>query len=308
MSTDQPKLKHGSNVQPTVDLHISGTAAAASVYVTPVTVKMPAPTAWPFILAFGVTLIFAGLLTSAAVSTLGVFLATAGGVGWFCQVLPFEQHESAQATVEVAPAVTDRLEVMRIKTAPEMERAWLPIEIYPVSAGVKGGLAGSAAMAVLALAYGLISHGSIWYPINLLASIVYAQPFQLSERHLTSFHIELLLVATAIHLVTSILVGLLYGVLLPMVPRRPILLGGLIAPVVWSGLLYTTLGIINPLLNQRIDWTWFVASQIGFGVVAGLVVARQERVRTRQHLPLAALAGIEAPGIVLEKGGRSEEL
>jgi hypothetical protein len=306
MSDPQPKAKHESNARSAVDPRTSGTAASTA-YATAVAVKMPAPTAWPFILAFGVTLIFAGLLTSAAVTTLGVILATAGAVGWFCQVLPLEQHETVQATTEVAPAVTDRLEVMRIKAAPEMQRAWLPIEIYPVSAGVKGGLAGGVAMAVLASAYGLISHGSVWYPINLLASIVYAQPFQLSEGHLTSFHMDLLLVATAIHLVTSLLVGLLYGVLLPMVPRRPILLGGFIAPVVWSGLLYTSLGIINPLLNQRIHWMWFVASQIAFGVVAGIVVARQERVRTRQHMPLAARAGIETPGIVLEKGGRSDE-
>jgi hypothetical protein len=301
MSSASDKAKHESNSEPALDPHASGSAA------TPVVVKMPAPTAWPFILAFGLTLIFAGLLTSAAVSTLGVILTTAGAVGWFCQVLPFEQHESTQARAEVAPVVTGRLEVERIRTIPEMQRAWLPIEIYPVSAGVKGGLAGSVAMAVLAAVYGLIAQGSIWYPINLLASIVYAQPFQLSTRHLDSFHPELLLVATAIHLVTSVLVGLLYGVLLPMTPRRPILLGGFIAPVVWSGLLYTTLGIINPLLNQRIDWTWFVASQIAFGVVAGLVVARQEQVRTRQHMPIAALAGIEAAGIVLEKGKRSED-
>jgi len=307
MSTPQPKLKHESNAPTPADPHTS-TTAAASAYTTPVIVKMPAATAWPFILAFGVTLIFAGLLTSAAVSTLGIFLTTAGAVGWFCQVLPLEQHESAQAEAKVAPAVTERLEVARIRTVPEMQRAWLPIEIYPVSAGVKGGLAGSVAMAVLAAVYGLIAQGSIWYPINLLASIVYAQPFQLSTRQLNSFHLELLLVATAIHLVTSLLVGLLYGVLLPMTPRRPILLGGFIAPVVWSGLLYTTLGVINPLLNQRIDWVWFVASQIAFGVVAGLVVTRQEQVRTRQHMPIAALAGIEAPGIVLEKGTKSEDL
>jgi hypothetical protein len=273
----------------------------------PATVEMPAPTAWPFILAFGLALLFAGLLTSAAVSTLGVFLATAGCVGWFCDVLPREQHETVPAAAEVAPVVTDRLEVERVKGLPEASRALLPIEIYPVSAGFKGGLAGGVAMAVLASLYGLLTHGSIWYPINLLASVVYAEPFQLSLQHLTSFHIELLLVAGALHVVTSVLVGLLYGVLLPMVPRRPILLGGFIAPIVWSGLLYTSLGIINPLLNQRIDWMWFVASQIGFGVVAGLVVVRQERVKTRQDMPLAARAGIEAPGIMAEKDGRSDE-
>jgi hypothetical protein len=273
----------------------------------PASVEMPAPTAWPIVLAFGLALLFAGLLTSVSVSALGAVLTVTGCVGWFRQVLPHEKHETVPVVTEAVPVVTVRREVVRIEIAPEMHRARLPIEIYPVAAGIKGGLAGSVAMAVLASLYGVLTHGSIWYPINLLAAVVYAQPLLLSMQHLTSFHPELLLVATALHLVTSLLVGLLYGVMLPMFPRRPILLGGLIAPVMWSGLLYASLGIINPLLNQRIDWTWFVASQIGFGIVAGLVVVRQERVRTRQYMPFAVLAGVEAPGIMDEKDGRSDQ-
>ena len=74
----------------------------------------------------------------------------------------------------------------------------------------------------------------------------------------------------------------------------------------WSGLLYTSLGVINPMMDELIDWKWFVASQIGFGVVAGLVVVRQERVRTRQFLPFAVRAGIEAPGVMKEKDGSNE--
>jgi hypothetical protein len=109
-----------------------------------------------------------------------------------------------------------------------------------------------------------------------------------------------LLLAIPIHLITSVLVGLLYGAMLPMFPRRPILLGGLIAPVMWSGLLYTTLGVINPVMNQRIDWPWFVLSQVGFGVAAGIVVSLQQRIRTFQGLPFAVRAGIEAPGFMKE--------
>ena len=56
-------------------------------------------------------------------------------------------------------------------------------------------------------------------------------------------------------------------------------------------------------MNQRIDWPWFVLSQVGFGIVAGLVVARQQRVPTWQHLPLAVRAGIEAPGLMRERDG-----
>jgi hypothetical protein len=271
--------------------------------------KMPAPTAWPIVLAFGLALLFAGLLTSAAVSVLGAILAVAGCVGWFRQVLPHEVHETVPVKLEVAPVVTTRPEVARIPALPERHRARIPIETYPITAGIKGGLAGSVAMAVLAMVYGVVSHHSIWYPINLLASVVYARPFELSMGNLTAFNPVLLLVATALHLVTSVLVGLLYGVLLPMFGRRPILLGGFVAPILWSGLLHTSLGIINPLLNQRINWTWFVISQVGFGIVAGLVVVRQRRVRTRQFLPFAVRAGIETPGIMeeRERGARDDE-
>jgi hypothetical protein len=83
-----------------------------------------------------------------------------------------------------------------------------------------------------------------------------------------------------------------------MFAHRPILLGGLLAPVLWSGLLYSIMGILDPVLGSHIDWGWFVASQIAFGVVAGVVVLRQSRVRTRENLPFALRAGIEAPGMM----------
>lgn len=270
-------------------------------------VEMPATTAWPIVLAFGLALLFTGLLTSAAVSVLGAILAVAGCAGWFRQVLPHEAHETVPVKLEVPPVVTARPEVARVPALPERHRARIPIETYPITAGVKGGLAGSAVMAVLAMLYGVVSHHSVWYPINLLAAVVYARPLQLSVARLTAFNPVLLLVATALHLVTSVLVGLLYGVLLPMFGRRPILLGGFVAPILWSGLLHTSLAIINPLLNQRINWTWFVISQIGFGIVAGIVVVRQRRVRTRQFLPFAVRAGLAAPGIIEERRERNDE-
>ena len=262
---------------------------------TPAEVELPAPTAWPIVLAFGATLLFAGLLTSADLSIAGAVLMVVASIGWFRDVLPHERHEMVPVEAEAAEIVTARPDVVR--AGPEMQRLRIPVEIYPVTAGIKGGLAGGVAMAVLAGTYGVLSHGSVWYPINLLAAVVDADALQLPMDYLTSFHLGLLLVASLLHLVTCILVGLLYGAMLPMFPRRPILLGGVIAPIMWSGLLYATLGIINPLLDQKIDWRWFVASQIGFGIVAGLVVVRQARVRTRQFLPFAVRAGIEAPGM-----------
>jgi hypothetical protein len=92
-----------------------------------------------------------------------------------------------------------------------------------------------------------------------------------------------------------------------MFPRRPILLGGVLAPLFWSGLLYAEMGIVNPILQQRIDWKWFVASQFAFGLVAGLVVARHEPISTLQHLPFAVRAGFEASGINGDEGGEGRE-
>ena len=114
----------------------------------PDTVEMPAPTPWPIVLAFGITLLFAGLVTSAAVSVLGAALAIAGAVGWFRDVLPHEAHETVPVVRQVPAVTTARHEVARMEIAPELQRAWLPLEIYPISAGIKGGLAGSVAMAL----------------------------------------------------------------------------------------------------------------------------------------------------------------
>jgi hypothetical protein len=193
---------------------------------------------------------------------------------------------------------TERTVVERLPISPDQLRAWLPVHTYPISAGLKGGLAGSVAMAAMACLYGVLKAHSIWYPINLLAAVVYAESLKLQPGQLSSFHADSFAIACGLHLLVSALVGLLYGAMLPMFPRRPILLGGLVAPALWSGLLYTILGLLNPLLATHIDWLWFIASQVAFGVVAGLVVMRQSTVPTRENIVFALRAGIEAPGII----------
>jgi hypothetical protein len=273
---------------------------------TPNSVEMPASTPWPIVLAFGITLLFAGLVTSGAISVLGAVISISGAVGWFRGVLPHEAHESVPIVDQVPAVTTLRREVARVKIEHELQRAWLPVEIHPVSAGVKGGLAGSVAMAILAMLYGVLSHKSIWYPINLLAAGFFPAAMIETTAQLDAFHLRTFLIAVPIHLVTSLLVGLLYGAMLPMLPRRPVLLGGFIAPLLWSGLIHSILGIVNPVLNQRIDWPWFVASQVGFGIVAGIVVGQQERIRTWQHLPLALRVGMEASGLADENPGKDE--
>jgi hypothetical protein len=263
-------------------------------------IKVPASTGWPLVAAFGLTLVFAGLLTHFMVSSLGAVTLCAGLIGWFREVLPHEAHDSVVVEQEEAVPTRTSPKVRHLEIGELGHRARLPLKIYPYSAGILGGLVGGAAMAVLAILYGLIGHKSIWYPVNLLAAAGSAQIDAMDYNQLLAFNGTGLVLAIIIHVIGSALVGLLYGVTLPMFPRRPVLLGGILAPLFWSGILYAGLGIIHPTLQARIDWGWFMASQFAFGLVAGFVVARHEPIATMQYLPFAVRAGFEAPGIADE--------
>jgi hypothetical protein len=266
----------------------------------PEKIEVPAATAWPIVLAFGLTLVFAGFVTATAVSVLGALSTVAGATGWFRQVLPVESHEWAPVVQEEIAIERSHEAVERIAAFQAIPRAWLPVETYPISAGMKGGLAGGGVMALLAALYGIVSGNGIWYAMDLLVAGLFPSVGSETARQIGTFNLQEFLVAVPLHLVMSLLVGLIYGAMLPMLPRRPIVLGGVVAPLLWSGLIYGILDFVNPVMNQHIDWVWFVASQVAFGVVAGLVVAVQERIPTRQRVPLTVRMGIEAPGLMQE--------
>src|SRR4030095_3446605 len=196
-------------------------------------IQIPASTGWPLVAAFGLTLVFAGLLTHVMVAALGAVTLCMALAGWFRQVLPLEAHESVPVEKAELVLPTRGPKVRHIEIG-ELHRARLPLEIYPYSAGVRGGLVGGVAMAMLAILYGLVGHGSIWYPVNLLAAAGSARIDAMDYNQLLAFHGTGLVLAIIIHAIGSALVGLLYGVTLPMFPRRPILLGGVLAPLFWS--------------------------------------------------------------------------
>jgi hypothetical protein len=261
------------------------------------TIPLPASTCWPIVLALGVTLVFAGIVTSPGISGLGGVLSIAGAVGWFRQVLPHEAHEEVPVILAVQVAITSRrTSVARIEIS-EQHRTRLPLETYPIISGIKGGIAGGIAMVFPALLYGVIGYHSIWYPVNLLGGAGVAGWQNPTTADIAAFHLQGLIAASIIHVLACLLIGLLYGAMLPMLPRRPVLLGGIIAPLLWTGLLHSTLGIIDPVLNERIDWGWFVASQVTFGMVAGWIVSRDNKVPTGQWLPVSIRMGLETPGL-----------
>ena len=263
-------------------------------------IQLPAPTAWPIVLAFGCALAAAGPLTSAGIGILGGAMMLAGCVGWFREVLPHEHHEEVEIVDRAVAIASPRALVERIQLDPR-HRAHVPLETYPVLSGIKGGVAGGVAMIIPAIVYGELAEHSIWYPVNLLGGAGVINWQHASNAVIAAFHWDTLLIAILIHVITCLLVGLLYGAMLPMFPRHPIVLGGILAPLLWTGLLHSFMGVINPALADRIAWGWFLVSQVTFGVTAGIVVARQERIPTGQSLPFAARMGIEAPGLLLSR-------
>jgi hypothetical protein len=270
-------------------------------------IEAPALTPWPMITAFGLTLLAAGLVTHVIVSFVGVILVFRGAIGWFREVLPVEKTESIPVLLtDISLAVKPSpRSVARLKAGEESHRVRIPAEYHPYSAGFIGGIFGGIAMAVVACAYGAIFQHSIWYPINLLAAAAMPSLANADVTQLRLFNGAAFVVALISHGVISLLVGLLYAVLLPMLPSRfSDFWGSLAAPLLWTGLISATLKLINPALNARIDWIWFIASQVAYGLVTGYVVAHTKTVETLQTWPLAERAGIEAPGISSE---RSEE-
>jgi hypothetical protein len=258
-------------------------------------VLLPVPTAWPLVLALGVSLMIAGMVTHWVISVLGVVLVLRSAVGWFFEVLPHEHHVSVPVHADEIVISTTRKRHEQLRSD-SLHRKLIPVETFKIAAGIKGGIAGGIAMVVPATIFSLLKYHSLWYAINLLAAGGFVSWASESNAFLGQFHLMGLLAAFGIHALTSVLVGLLYGAMLPMFPSKPILTAGFIAPFLWTGILYSALGVISPILNARIDWLWFVVSQIAFGLVCGFVVNLQVKVRTPQFraLPFAVRAGLHS--------------
>jgi hypothetical protein len=270
----------------------------------PDVLEVPAPSAWPMVLAFGVTLFFAGLVTHVSVSAVGLVLTLAAAVGWWRQVLPVERTELLPlppASARAQPIAPSPTSVERLRVGEGGHRTRVPVEVQPLSAGVVGGLVGGVAMAAVALCYGLVVQGSLWYPVNLLSAVAMPSMAQASPAELRAFSGTALVIGIVAHGLVSMLAGLLYAVILPMLPSRHTLWGGLVAPLLWTGFLWATMGVINPLLHARVNWFWFIVSQIAFGLATGFVVARAQPVKTMQTWPLVARAGVQGAGVTADR-------
>jgi hypothetical protein len=84
-----------------------------------------------------------------------------------------------------------------------------------------------------------------------------------------------------LHAGLSVGFGIVYGLALPRLPviPGPMCWGGMLMPMLWTGVSFGLMGVVNPVLQQRVDWPWFIVSQFVFGLVASIAVVRSETIR-----------------------------
>jgi hypothetical protein len=153
-----------------------------------------------------------------------------------------------------------------------------PTHAYPYSAGLVGGALGGAAMVIPAFAYGLLSGYGIWYPVNLVAATVMRGMQGMTRQQLSTFNPGALGVGLIIHLVVASAIGLVFALLLPTLPGRPIIWALIVGPVLWFAATLIVLPQINPVMSQLLDWPSFAAANIVYGLVMGYCVAETPQV------------------------------
>jgi len=247
-------------------------------------VEMPQATAWPFVLALGIALLGVGFVTSPVLLIVGLVFFVFGLGGWIRQLLPGFGHihePRVEPALRPRPIAEKPGSVSQLLPGMAGYRFQLPLKVHPISAGVKGGIAGGLVMPFPALAYGLLSGHGLWFPVNLLAGIVVPGISGATEAQLENFHLGALILAIFIHAALSVTFGLLFGVIsptLPPLPGGPVIAGGVLMPLLWTGFCYGFMGIINPLLQEHVSWPWFIASQVVYGLVMSFVVIHIQKV------------------------------
>jgi hypothetical protein len=260
--------------------------------VGPDSVEMPRPTVAPLVLALGLALLAAGVPLGLGFLAVGAVVLVAGISIWIAQFLPGRGHVHeplAEPARRPLPVTAEPGRVAQLRAGMPGYRLRLPQDVHPISAGIKGGIVGGVVMPVPALLWGLLSRHGLWYPVNLLAGMVLPGAGRMTVPELEQFHASLLLVGLVIHAVLSVVIGLIYGVLLPTLPSvpRPIAWGGLLMPILWAGASYVAMRVVNPALPGKVSWPWFLLSQLVFGITMPAVVLGAKRL----HPVLAGVAG-----------------
>src|SRR5262249_37442270 len=152
-------------------------------------VGMPRPTAAPLVLALGLALLAAGVPLGPGFLVVGAVVVVAGLSVWIAQLLPGRGHvhEPLAEPARPRPVTGAPGGVAGLGRGRPGYRLRWPQDVHPISAGLKGGIAGGVVMPVPALLWGLFSGHGLWYPVNLLAGMVLPFPANMDPNQLTQY-------------------------------------------------------------------------------------------------------------------------
>jgi hypothetical protein len=136
-----------------------------------------------------------------------------------------------------------------------------------------GGLLGGAAVALVGLAYGILS-GNTWLPINAVAATVLRDLQTQTAGQLAQFNLAALLVGTILHATMSASLGMLFALILPGLPGRPLYWGPVIGPLLWAAAIVAALPIMNPVMAANVEWISFGLGHVLYGLILGWWIDR----------------------------------
>ena len=159
------------------------------------------------------------------------------------------------------------------------EQVW-PEWVYPYPAGIIGGLLGGVAVAIVGLAYGLIS-GNTWLPVNTVAATLLREMQQQTLADLSRFDLVALVVGGFLHITVAIALGVLFSFILPALPGRPLFWGPVIGPLLWVGAMVAGLPMLNPVMAANVEWVSFGLANVLYGLTLGWWIDRTPMIRVQ---------------------------
>ena len=161
----------------------------------------------------------------------------------------------------------------------EDSRGGVSSHVYSIEAGVIGGALGGLAMVLVAVVYGLFSGKGVWYPVNLIAAAVIRGWQNAPPELFTQFNPTGLIFGAAIHLIISVIIGVLFALLLPTLPGPPFLWAFVVGPVLWFGAYFGVLPLVNPVMVRNIDLPSFFYAHVFYSFVLGWWLQRSPQIK-----------------------------
>jgi hypothetical protein len=119
--------------------------------------------------------------------------------------------------------VRDSIAAKQLTFAEDRRELGFPTHAFPYTAGLVGGALGGVAMVIPAVIYGFLSGDGVWYPVNLVAATLMREMQGMPHQQLVAINPSALVLGLAIHMTVASTIGLLFALLLPTLPGRPVI-------------------------------------------------------------------------------------